>query len=60
VELDASQLEQSIEEVLEDQEASDEIDTKPLQQMTFRLRNKKVEAEHVTNLWASKCQSSVR
>lgn len=57
VELDA--LAHSTEEVLTDQETNDEIDTKPLQKMIFRLRNKKVEAEHVTNLWASQCQSKV-
>lgn len=34
-------------------ETNNESDRRPLQQMTFRLRNKKVEAEQVTNnLWA--------
>ena len=29
----------------------------PLHQMTFRLRNRRVEVERTTNVWASECQS---
>jgi hypothetical protein len=64
VEFDTTGVDQPSEETMENQ-MSDEIelktenDTKPLQQMTFRLRNKRVEVEKTTNLWAGQCQSKV-
>lgn len=45
------------EDVSSDPEEDSEV-TKP-KRMTFRLRNRKVEAESVTNQWAKQCQSKV-
>lgn len=64
-EFDASTIDQPSEETLDEQPNIGSIlnlennDTTPLKQMTFRLRNKRVEAEQVTNFWAGQCQSKV-